>query len=267
METGFTLFPVTPDRRRHQCLYRAWEHFWRKFSPWVNHQVRCVHLMLADAIKNTMISESKNNDSTFQIPSNQSIRQFVLVKRLDELVEAVESERLIDLFKKCKFEFHGHERSKGWFEGSDALWLNRSPVKQSDFSANIDHIRSRFYTPGTDSGPIVAWFHVLRASTIPGRDYEIPLFSDPARYKRDRFDCPKCAALFGYVFWDRKRLERMWQAERSMPSLKEMRSEVGEGIPIDGRSFARNYCLDPDQDCTCAHVYWQTTKIVRFNVE
>ncbi|KAH9890304.1 hypothetical protein F4778DRAFT_380291 [Xylariomycetidae sp. FL2044] len=256
MQTVQEVFPFKISSHDDPTIHQAWRFFWIHFSPWTKHQVRCVNEMMADWVAEGLEKEAENNDDeTFHTPSAQRLRQLVLLAGPARLLRFYRNNNLIGLYRQARSQFHNSKRSEAWYEGGEKLWLSRikkdNQVIKNQYSPSIDHLLKRYQAEGDNTGPVDAWFHVLRASTISNRSWTIDAFKDPGTHDRDRFDCFNCATLFGYLMWDRQRLDNMWTKGLSMPTMEVMRSQ--DQSVIHSFDLDRHYCGKPSEreNCTC----------------
>ncbi|KAI0380424.1 hypothetical protein F5Y04DRAFT_281808 [Hypomontagnella monticulosa] len=226
-------------------LYWAHEKFWAAFPPWVCQQVRCTHTLLCEYINAVIDPKWQMQRSTFSlayIPPDSMLGRFVAQKGLITMREYEDHEstniHLDEFYRGWEYPFGN--RKTALFESHDQSWLNRN-MSDDMISLDISHVLSKYAEEGEDSGPIDGWLHALLRSFI-----KHPILR-PGR--KGMFRCERCMTEWGFVFWDREKLE--YNTRNTMPTTEEM-MRISSRAKVHITQFLRISEGRDNRACTCS---------------
>ncbi|KAI2471275.1 hypothetical protein F4781DRAFT_440703 [Annulohypoxylon bovei var. microspora] len=185
-----------------------WDNFWDHFSPWEQQQVRCVQRMLQDWINDRVILQ---RGARFKHRGERILGQFVIHKGLARLraceTEISTTQDPVTEFANALFFNTSPLKEIVWMPGMDEFWLG-----EDEDTVTLDTIDLLSRYEEEDSGPQDAWLHTLLENRI----------DDPIFYEGHftQFECEACMTVWGFVFWDRAKLD--WYSQNDMPTTDEM---------------------------------------------
>ncbi|KAI0889568.1 uncharacterized protein GGS22DRAFT_182911 [Annulohypoxylon maeteangense] len=191
--------------------YAIWHNFWEKFSPWEQQQVRCVQQMLEDWVDHRV---AQQGGYTMSLTEGFIQAQFVIDKGVPGLWElrtdnAGRVETQIKDFLDNRIFNTLPPRGEITMRGMDEYWLDRDEVVDE---VSLDATYLLNFYDDEDIGPRDSWIHTLLENRIYHRIFRSGYFQ--------QFSCESCMTKWGYIFWDRSKLE--WHSSNTMPSGEEM---------------------------------------------
>ncbi|KAI1086328.1 hypothetical protein F5B19DRAFT_169033 [Rostrohypoxylon terebratum] len=205
-----------------------WHGFWKNFLPWEQQQVRCVHRMMECWLSDLIAAQGGFKTSEFSL---NNLGQFAISKGVAGLVKLQTGQH--GLVEQCLEEFFDKAqynvlvpRHELWMQGMDAFWLPhdaQADMVGLDPSDKLDSWGS----DAEDTGPQDSWLHTLLENRVYNEIFK-------AGFEL-QFSCEPCMTEWGYIFWDRAKLE--WHSKNCMPTGKEMLAIAKEADPLSTDTF------------------------------
>ncbi|KAI1205848.1 uncharacterized protein F4807DRAFT_464310 [Annulohypoxylon truncatum] len=210
-------FVDVPDVTNQQ--YAIWHNFWEQFPPWELQQVRCVQRMLQDWVDDLV---TRQGGYLTIHPDEAMLGQFVIQKGLVGLRELEIRPGWIGAVQNRIAEFSGSLqmntlplRTEIWMKGMDEFWM---PYDQDFDEVGLNATIPMNWSDEEDSGPRDAWLHTLLENRVYDKIFRAGYFL--------QFSCEPCMTRWGFVFWDRAKLE--WHSQETMPTAEQMMDVAGD---------------------------------------
>ena len=228
----------------------AWKHLWSKFAPWELQQVRCTEHLLANYVGKLVnrgkyiinIFDSNIHRANSYIGHRFDIRilwSFVSsqgplgLTRLDG--PRSENSMLLAVRNFQKSLVSSSYRDP-WYLAHDTMWLRQNGILTNFHTRNL----LRRYQEA-ESGPQDAWLHTLLQPHV-----DDVMFINGAD---GCFQCDHHATLWGFVFWDRQRLDAITKG--TLPTTVQMNAVSNFSLETEEMLFHARLRQDK-LTCSCS---------------